>query len=238
VLREVRALLPEVDMLYLADQEHVPYGDRSLEEVRALAEDAVRLLIERGATTVVIACNSASAASIRHVRSVFPDTPIVGMEPAVKPAAETSPTGVIGVLATRATFLAAGFEELVGKYAEGSQVIAHPCPGWADAVEDEWPAGAAEPIRAHLQPLIEAGVDTLVLACTHYSFLGPTITDIVGDAVAVVDPVAAVARQTARVAATDKGSGATHYLTTGDPQRLTSQVHRLIGERVVAVSAR
>jgi glutamate racemase len=234
VLREVRTLLPDADLVYLADQANVPYGDRPLDEVRALTENAVRLLIEHGATTVVIACNSASAAAIAHVREVFPETPFVGMEPAVKPAAATSRNGVIGVLATAATFAAARFEDLVGRYAEGSTVIAHPCPGWADAVEESWPEGAAEPVAAHLRPLLDAGADTIVLACTHYSFLEETIAQVAGDRVTIVNPAHAVARQTERVALETNGSGSTIYLTTGEPQRLAAQVERLLGERVMA----
>jgi len=236
VLREVRNALPDVDLLYLADQAHLPYGDRPLHEVRSLAEQAVQALLDRGATTVVIACNSASAAAIGHLRELHPDTPFVGMEPAVKPAAATTANGVIGVLATQATFQAASFDQLVGKYAEGTEVIAHPCPGWADAVEDGWPLDSAEPIRQHLQPLVSAGVDTLVLGCSHYSFLGAVIGDVVGPGVTIVDPVEAIARQTARVARTDHGSGRTTYLTTGDPGRLVGQVRRLIGEQVEAAS--
>ena len=238
VLREVRSLLPSADLVYFADQANVPYGDRPLDEVRSLTEAAVRRLIEFGATTVVIACNSASAAAIGHVRAVFPGTPFVGMEPAVKPAAATSRNGVIGVLATEATFAAARFEDLVGRYAEGSTVIAHPCPGWADAVEESWPDGAAGPVASHLQPLLDAGTDTIVLACTHYSFLEETIAEVAGDRVTIVNPALAVARQTTRVALEMHGTGSTTYLTTGDPERLAGQVERLLGERVTAGAVR
>jgi glutamate racemase len=234
----VRELLPMADLVYFADQAHVPYGDRALDEVRSLAEQSVQMLLDRGATTVVIACNTASAASIHHLREIHPDVPFVGMEPAVKPAAETSPTGVIGVLATQATFQAAGFEQLVGRYAEGSTVIAHPCPGWADMIEEQWPDGAAEPVRAHLQPLIDRGVDTIVLACTHYSFIESVIAEVMGGTVAIVNPAHAIARQTVRVARETSGAGTTTYLTSGDPGRLSGQVLRLIGERVEAGAVR
>ncbi len=187
---------------------------------------------------MVVACNSASAAALGHVRTVFPSTPVVGMEPAVKPAAVSSRTGVIGVLATEATFKAARFEDLVGRHAQGSEVIAHPCSEWADAVEERWPVGAAEPVAAHLRLLFDAGTDTIVLACTHYSFLEDTIAQVAGVGVTIANPVPAVAQQSARVAVEVDGSGSTTYLTAGDPERLAEQVERLLGERVTAGAVR
>lgn len=234
VLREVRRLLPEADLTYLADQANAPYGSRSLDEVRAIAENATKVLLDHGATTIVIACNTASAAALGVLREVHPGVVFVGMEPAVKPAVATTRSGVVAVLATPTTFDASVFDGLVGRYADGITVIAHPCPGWALAVEDGWPEGAYEPIRAHLAPLLDAGADTFVIACTHYSFLLEVIAQACGPATTVIDPVPAVARQVARVAA-PMGSGATRYLTTGDPARFAAQVTRLLGE-VVAVA--
>jgi glutamate racemase len=235
VLGRIRRLLPDSDLLYLADQANLPYGDRTLDEVRHLAADAVAMLVDRGATTVVIACNTASAAALADLRERFAMCSIVGMEPAVKPAADSTRSGVIGVLATAPTFAASRFVDLVGRFAAGAEVIAHPCPGWAAAVEDQWPDGANEAIRDHIQPLLDAGVDTIVLACTHYSFLADAIASIAGDGVEVVDPADAVARQTARLAEA-AGSGSTRYFTTGDPDRLAAQIERLVGD-VVEVGA-
>lgn len=233
ILTRVRALLPDADLVYLADQANVPYGERPLAEVRDLAATAVRNLVERGATTVVVACNTATAAAIGHLRESFPAVTVIGMEPAVKPAAISTRSGIIGVLATDATFAGARFEDLVGRWATGVDVIAHPCPGWAAAVEDGWPDGAREPVRAHLAPLLARGIDTLVLACTHYTFLAGVIGEIVGDDVTVVDPSDAVARHTVAVA-TGTGTGTTTFLTTGDPRRFADQVRRLIGLEVTA----
>ena len=231
ILQRIRGLLPSADLLFLADQANVPYGERPLDEIAALAEAAVGTLVGLGAETVVIACNTASAAALPRVRTAYPSTSIVGMEPAIKPAAAGTRSGVIGVLATPATFAAAGFEELVGRFAEGERVVAHPCPGWADAVEEGWPDGAAEPVRAHLAPLVDVGVDTIVLACTHYSFLVEEVAAATG--AIVVDPADAVARQTARVA-DGSGGGTTRYFTTGAPERLAAQVGRLLGLAVDA----
>ena len=234
VFREVRRLLPEADLVYLADQANAPYGERSLDEVRQFAETAVGTLVDRGASTVVVACNTASAAALGQLRRVFA-VPIVGMEPAVKPAAAATRSGRVAVLATPVTFQGAVFEDLVGRFAAGITVIAHPCPGWAAAVEDEWPAGADQAVAEHLAPLFESGVDTIVLACTHYSFLSGVIAAVAGPGVAVIDPTDAVARQVIRVAEPG-GSGTTTYLTTGDPVRFAGQVARLLGEVVTTAS--
>lgn len=235
VLREVRRLLPEADLVYLADQAHAPYGERSIDEVRRFAEAALGILIERGATTVVVACNTASAAALGHLRGIF-SVPIVGMEPAVKPAAAATRTGRVAVLATPVTFQGAVFDDLVGRFATGITVIPHPCPGWAAAVEDIWPDGAETAVADHLRPLLDAGVDTIVLACTHYSFISDVIADVAGPGVAVIDPGSAVARQVTRIAS-PSGHGTTEYLTTGDPVRFSQQIERLLGETVVAGQA-
>jgi glutamate racemase len=237
VLREIRAVLPDADLLYLADQAHAPYGSRSLESVRACAENATRILLDRGADAVVVACNTASAAALGRLRAAHPGVSFVGMEPAVKPAAAATRNGVIGVLATPTTFDASVFDELVGRYGAGLRVIAHPCPGWASAVEGEWPDGADEPVRRHLAPILAAGADTLVIACTHYSFIRDVIARAAGDGVAVIDPAPAVARQVARVVADTSGTGVTTYLTTGDPDRFAAQIARLLGETATAEHA-
>ena len=113
---------------------------------------------------------------------------------------------------------------------------AHPCPGWAAAIEDAWPDGAEGEVREHLGPLLDRGVDTLVLACTHYSFMAPVIHRVAGPDVAIVDPAEAVARQVGRVS-NEGGAGTTRYLTTGDPERLAAQIERLLGRVVEAESA-
>ncbi|MCJ7724764.1 MAG: glutamate racemase [Acidimicrobiia bacterium] len=235
VLREVRFALPEADLVYLADQARSPYGIRTLDEVRDAAERATALLIARGATTVVIACNTASAAALHSLRDSRPGISFVGMEPAVKPAAAATRTGVVGVLATPTTFQAEVFDDLVGRFASGIEVLAHPCPGWADLVEKD--GGDVDPavIREHVRPLVEAGADTLVLACTHYAFIAPQISEAAGPDVTLIDPAAAVARQVARVA-DGSGTGSTTYLTTGDAGRFSAQIGRMLGIEVAATS--
>ena len=239
VLREIRRLLPSADLVYLADQARAPYGERSLEEVRSFAEGIAGHLIARRASPVVVACNTASAAALHHLRARWPASPFVGMEPAVKPAATLTSTGTIGVLATRATFQGELFADLVARYGEDVRVLTRACPGVAARVEEAVPddPAAVELLAGFALPLLEQGADVLVLGCTHYSFLKQGLAARVGAGVTVVDPAEAVARQVARVSArvrTAAGVGRTAYLTTGDPARLAEQVAVLLGETVQA----
>ncbi len=201
IWREVVRVLPHAQTLYVADQAHAPYGSRQLSEVRAFAEGITRFLLEAGAQLVVLACNTASAAALHHLRARFPSVPFVGMEPAVKPAVAQTRTGVIGVLATPATFQGALFASLLDRYAGNVRVLTQTCPGLVEAVESgtlDCPETEAL-LRACLEPLLAAGVDQLVLGCTHYPLVAPQIARMVGPGVTLVDPAPAVARQTARV---------------------------------------
>jgi glutamate racemase len=184
---------------------------------------------------VVVACNTASAAALAGLRAAHPGTTFVGMEPAVKPAAAATRSGVVGILATPATFQAEVLGQLVGRFAEEVEVIPHPCPGWADLVEEHGADADPDTIAAHVRPLLERGADTLVLACTHYSFIAGRIAAAAGPGVTIVDPAGAVARQVARVAA-GAGSGSTAYLTTGDPDRFAGQIRRLLGIQAAAAA--
>lgn len=227
VLTAVRSLLPRADLLYLADQAHAPYGERRVGEVRELAGRVADRLIRMGATTVVVACNTASAAALHHLRRRHPGITFVGMEPAVKPAVAATRSGIVGVLATPATFQADVLDALVVRFAGDITVLRQPCPGWADLVEH--PNGdEASAVAPRVGPLVAAGADTLVLACTHYTFLRDAIRSAAGPGVAVVDPAEAVARQVARVA-DPAGAGLTTFLTTGDAARFASQILRLVG---------
>ncbi len=236
VWREIASLLPGEDILYLADQAHVPYGTRALEEVRAFSEAIAGFLVEKGAQVIVLACNTASAAALHHLRRVFPQVPFVGMEPAVKPAVERTHNGTVGVIATPATFQGELFASLINRYAGGVRVLTQACPGLVEAVE----AGALDTpvtealLRQYLTPLIEAGIDQLVLGCTHYHFLRPLIERIAGNGVMVIDPAPAVARQTARVlaqqgrAAGPRAYGRHVFYTSGDRATFAAQLEQLL----------
>lgn len=237
VLQAVRQLLPRADLIYLADQGHVPYGPRLLEEVRAFSEGITHFLLGQGAHLIVVACNTASAAALHHLRQVFPQVPFVGMEPAVKPAAEQTRSGVVGVLATPATFQGALYASVVERFANGVTVLQDTCPGLVMAIE----AGQLDTPQVHailekaLGPMLEKGIDTVVLGCTHFPFVIPVIQEIAGPEVRVIDPAPAIARQVARLReahglAGAGGRGRTHYFTTGDPGQVEALLPVLIGE--------
>lgn len=236
VWREVARALPAQPLLYLADQAHCPYGGRSLAELRELARAAVGWLIEQGAELVVVACNTASAAALTDLRARFM-IPIVGMEPAVKPAAARTRSGRVGVLATPATLQGDPYARLLARYAQGIEVIAQPCPGWVEWVEAGMPDAAQTQalVERYVGPLRAAGVDELVLGCTHYPFLRPWIERAAGPGVEIIDPAPAVARR-ARDLWLEGGYGREHssdatyrFVTTGDATRFAAQLRQLLG---------
>lgn len=205
VWREIARQLPHEDTIYFGDQIHIPYGPRSMEQIRSFSEAITRFLLDRGCKIIVVACNAASAASLTYLRSTFPDVPFVGMEPAVKPAAETTRTGVVGVMATPATFQGALFASVVERFASDVRLVKEICPGLVQQVESgelNTPKTRAM-LTEFLQPILGANADTIVLACTHYPFVIDVIRSLAPN-VNVIDPAPAVARQTDRVL-TDRG---------------------------------
>ena len=236
ILSEVRALLPACDLVYVADQAYSPYGERGLAVVRERALALSEYLIDAGATTIVVACNSASAAALHELRKRFPSVPFVGMEPAVKPAVGATQRGTIGVLATEATFQGELFSSVVDRHARGVSVVARACPGLAAAIEDG--NDVEDLVRRFTADIVGRGADTIVLGCTHYSFVADQIQAAAGDDVSVIDPAPAVARQVARVRSgrEDAGSGDTRLLTTGDPDRFASQIDRLTGSAHLTIA--
>jgi len=229
-LIHVRRLLPAADIVYLADHARAPYGTRSLEEVADIAEDISSRLIERGAQTVVIACNTASAAALHNLRAEFPNTIFVGMETAVKPAAIETSTGVIAVLATAATFQSELYESVVQRFGGDATIRTTACPDWVEMVESGIIDGPAveQAVRARIEPILEEGADTLVLGCTHFPFLLSSIEAVAGPNVTIVDPAPAVGRQVARVDP-GRGSGGLSLTSTGDPRRFEELVRKLGG---------
>jgi glutamate racemase len=237
VARELMQLAPVQPIIYLADQVHAPYGQRSLAEIRALAEGVAAFLIREGAQLIVVACNAASAAALRSLREGFPDTPFVGMEPALKPAAEHTRSGHVGVIATNATFQGELFASLLDRFAAGITVHTQACPELVPLVEagelDSERTRAA--LHGYLAPLLASGIDELVLGCTHYPFLRPLIEQVAGAGVEIVDPSPAVARQTVRVLAgrgwLAGGDRATphRFFTSGSPDRFRTALSELLG---------
>jgi glutamate racemase len=236
VLEEVRRQYPLEDWIYIADQIHVPYGPRSRDEVLGYSEGIVRYLLGKGAKLIIVACNTASAVALAELRKKYPDIPFVGMEPAVKPAAEGTSSGVVGVLATPATFQGDLYSSTVEKFARGVEILKDTCPGLVDQIEG---GKIDDPLTWNilekaLSPMLEKGVDEVVMGCTHYPFVIPIIKEIVGKDVRVIDPAPAVARQAGRLLETfdlksDRDrEGEGHFQTTGDPGKLEKLVGELI----------
>ena len=225
VLSHLHTLLPGEDLLLLADQARCPYGPRPHEELRLIAAENTRWLLNHNAKLIVVACNTASAAALHFLRETFPAVPFVGMVPAVKPAVQQSRSRVVGVLATPATIVGGLLREVVEQWGGSARVLAQPCPGLADRVEEgaiDDPETAAL-IESYLAPLGAAGADTIVLGCTHYPYLLPHIRRIAGPHVAIVDAGPAVAAQAGRLLERlglhhpqDGRSGQVTYATTGD----------------------
>ncbi len=246
VWRCIADLLPAERTIYLADQAHVPYGPRPPAEIAALTHAAAAWLLEQGAKLVVIACNTASAVALASVRQAWPQALIVGMEPAVKPASAGTRSGRVGVMATPGTLHADRFHRLVERFAGGVEVHTSFCPGLVEWVEQGWLAGPEIDalLRRCLAPLLAAGIDQLVLGCTHYPFLLPAIQAAVGPGVTVIDPAPAVARQVQRrLAAADLLAPAAampaqhQFYTTGEVAALQTALTRLLGLTGASVRA-
>ena len=201
VLKEVVRLLPEEKYIYLADNAHCPYGEKTPAYITDRCREITRLLMSKGADIIVVACNTATAAAIATIRQEF-DIKFIGMEPAVKPAALGTRTGVIGVLATAGTLKGSKYLASKGNFEDGCRIVEHVGEGFVELVERgilEGPEAEAT-VRRSLYPLLDAGADTIVLGCTHYPFLLPTLQKVAADypgastPVRFIDPAPAVAR--------------------------------------------
>lgn len=238
VLREIRRELPDERLIYVADSGFAPYGDRDAGFIEARADAVVRFLLTRQVKAVVVACNTATGVAVERLRATFP-LPIVAIEPAVKPAAALTRSGVIGVLATTATLSSERFSNLVDRHGGSVRVLEQPCPGLAERVEAGDLAGPAvrAQVTQYVAPLIAQGVDTLVLGCTHYTFLTPLIQEVAGPSVSVLDPAPAVARELRRRLTAEgllappgpDGRATEEFWTSGDPVQVGWLIRKLLG---------
>ena len=237
VWREIARALPAESTIYVADQAHLPYGARPAEEVRGFAETIAARLLAQGCKAIVVACNTASAAALKALRERHPEMIFVGMEPAVKPAALHSKSKVVGVMATAGTLQGRMFALAVERFASGVTLVNQPCAGLVERIEDgqlDTPATEAL-LRELLAPMLKAGADTIVLACTHYPFVLPLIRRIAGDAVHIIDPAPAVTRHLARVLderglRAPAGAKAVHrFITSAEPAALQRALRALVG---------
>jgi glutamate racemase len=238
VLRALRSALPDEDVLYLADQAHIPYGPKSKERIREFAFEITRFLLDQRAKLIVVACNTASAAALHALREGFPSVSFVGMEPAVKPAAETTRTGKVGVLATPTTFSGDLYASVVERFAQHVAIYKSTCAGLVEEIE----AGNLDTPKTRkildeaLAPMLDAGIDTVVMGCTHYPFVIPLIEGITGPDVRTIDPAPAIARQTRRLLEGEgllnpnESPGKMTFYTSGDVQNLADILPKLLGE--------
>lgn len=233
VYREIRKLLPSEKYVYFSDNANCPYGDKSREFITDRARAITKFLLAEGCEAIVVACNTATAAAISTLRGEFPDILFVGMEPAVKPAALGTRTGVIGVLATAGTLKASKYLDTKEKYTDGIKVVEHVGQGFVELVESGILDGAqaVKTVEASLRPLLDEGADKIVLGCTHYPFLKDVICALAGPDVEVIDPAPAAARHLEDVLA-QRGlirhdGPATRLESSGDPATL-----RLLYERL------
>jgi len=236
VVRALHELLPHEQLLYFADSAHLPYGERSMNEIFSFSRAITDHLLRQGCKIVVIACNTASAAALKPLRELYgSQVAFVGMEPAVKPAAEHSQTKNVGVIATTATFQGELYASVVERFAQDVNVLQQPCPGLVQQIEaGELDTPETEKmLRGWIGPMLEKNIDALVLGCTHYPFVRPLIEKIAGPNVRVIDPAPAVARQVKRILevmnllapASQKGS--ITYRTSGDLEIFKAMLPKL-----------
>ncbi len=238
VLRAMRALMPEEPVLYFGDQGHAPYGARSMSQIQNFSEGITKFLLDHHSKLMVVACNTASAAALTYLRRSFPAVAFVGMEPAVKPAAETTKTGKVGVLATSATFQGMLYASVVERFAAGVELFPHTCPGLVNQIEkgDLESSVTREILEDALLPMLKKNIDTVVLGCTHYPFVIPLIQQIVGDQVRVIDPAPAVAKQVKRLLDVRQDRNPIRprasigFFTSGSAAVMKSMLPALLGE--------
>ena len=228
VYRELVKVLPRERFIYYSDNAHCPYGEKTALYIQERARFITDFLLGKGADIIVVACNTATAAAISMLREEYPSVPFVGMEPAVKPAALGTRTGVIGVLATAGTLKGSKYLHTRGRFEDNVRIAEHVGQGFVELVEAGILDGpeAEATVRASLQPLLDEGADVVVLGCTHYPFLRPVIERIAGPGVQVIDPAPAVARQAQRLleergVPMGKGPFSVELHSSGDPAALS-----------------
>ena len=228
VYRELVKVLPRERFIYYSDNAHCPYGGKTALYIQERARFITDFLLGKGADIIVVACNTATAAAISMLREEYPSVPFVGMEPAVKPAALGTRTGVIGVLATAGTLKGSKYLHTRGRFEDNVRIAEHVGQGFVELVEAGILDGpeAEATVRASLQPLLDEGADVVVLGCTHYPFLRPVIERIAGPGVQVIDPAPAVARQAQRLleergVPMGEGPFSVELHSSGDPAALS-----------------
>lgn len=235
VLKVIQQKLPHENVIYLADTKYIPYGEK---EPNFIVERAIRItdfLLTQNIKTLIIACNTATAAAAKLLRENYPTLPIVAMEPAVKPATKATRNGKVGVLATSGTLRSAKFAALLDKFAHNVKVFAQPCPGLMECIErgELTTTNTRQLLTHYVRPLLDAGCDTIILGCTHYPFLRPLLAELLPSHIVVIDTGEAVARYLCSLLseqhlASDRNSeGQIRLFTTGDLNSFKQTVNML-----------
>jgi len=200
ILREIHALMPHENIIYIADSANAPYGDKSSDFIKNRSLELASFLLTQNSQAIVVACNTATTEAITALRQQLA-IPIIGVEPAIKPAAAQSKNKMIGVLATRRTLRSKRFTQLIQEHAQEATVISQPCPGLMEVVEscEHHDAEDIQLLREYTQPLLDQGVDTLVLGCTHYPFLLSQLREITGTDIQILETGKPVALQLQRI---------------------------------------
>lgn len=236
VLKEMRQMHPREDIIYYADSAYCPYGLKPPGEIVDRSLKICDFLLSRGSKLLVVACNTASVAGLDIYRQKY-SVPIVGMEPAVKPATAATKNGRVGVLATGVTLAGERFSSLLERYQNGSDVYSQPCPGLVEMVEmgSHDSPDTAKVLKRYIDPLLERGVDTIVLGCTHYPFLKEMVQSIAGSDISIIDTGEAVARQVGRVLSqyslenTEREKGLELFHTSGEAREVGPVIKKLWG---------
>ncbi|MDQ7003346.1 MAG: glutamate racemase [Ghiorsea sp.] len=241
VLRDMQAVMPHEHFVYVADSVYAPYGSKNSDIIlqRSLQITAW-LQGNHHIKALVVACNTATAAAVLQLRQVL-DIPVIAMEPAIKPAVARTQTGVVGVLATANTLASDKFSKLLDSHQHQARIITQPCTGWVEAIEQgELESAATQTlVAAHVQPLLDAGVDTLVLGCTHYPWLEPVIRALVGEQVLIISTGFAVAKQVlhqlniAGALNPSKEQGKVRFWTSGDGKQVSKVAGVLLQQAVL-----
>ncbi|MDX8387724.1 MAG: glutamate racemase [Ghiorsea sp.] len=240
VFEEIRALLPHEDLVYIADSAFAPYGNKPDTCIQERSLKQAEFLVEQcGVKALVVACNTATAAAISKLRQRF-DMPVIGMEPALKPAVEMTKSGIVGILATGNTLKSDKFSSLLDIHQHRARILTQPCHGLVEAIE----AGnfatfeTKELLFRYLKPLLDAGVDTVVLGCTHYPWLTTLIRSIAGEHIQLVSTGSAVAKHLQHqlisndgVTASDK-KGYEQFWTSGDVHRVAAVAQALLNKKI------
>ena len=241
ILREIQALLPQESFVFVADQKHFPYGQKTQPQLEDLTTKIVRFLISEGVKLIVVACNTATINTIEHLRENFP-LPIVGVVPVVKKLAEVTSTKKVGILATPLTSRSPYLQELISTHTGGIQVFNRDGGGLEELIEkgDLDSSEVTKTLQAVLIPMKKAGIDALALGCTHYPFLKEQIKKVVGPDVLVLDSGGAVARQVKRILennnALSGSRGSDLYFTSGDKEKFQAVAEKLLGKKLNSVN--